>query len=48
MFMIIAYMNLWEFLSLTGGIFFNIYSFPFKFHVKLCIFYDANADMKMR
>ena len=47
--MIIVYMNLWEFLSLTGGIFFLIiYSFPFKFHVTFCIFYDANADMEMR
>ena len=33
--------------GLTGGIF-NIYSFPFKFYVKLCTFYDANADMEMR
>lgn len=46
--MIIVFIDLWEFLSLTGGIFFNIYSFPSKFHVKWWIFYDANADMGMR
>ena len=48
MFMIIVSINLLEFLRLTGDIFFNIYSFPFKFHVKWWIFYDANADKEMR
>lgn len=43
--MIIVFIDLRE---LTGGIFFNIYSFPSKFHVKWWIFYDANADMGMR